>query len=442
MVKSVTIQLTKEISLPADFDEHGEKILEYGIEVYQQIEKLALLKDQSEKIKRIEEEHTKRVRKLEDEYSALQQRIKEEKRSENESINEWLEKGRSQRDREIEYLKEEIRNKDEKLHILMNSKQNQSIEDLNTKVLGLLQEIQSFNSYVGASSAQKGAVGENIVSQYLASHFPNYNVVDTSKNNASMSDLFMSSLDGKYNILVEVKNVNLLSNVDRQKFVYDIEVSSKNGKINGAILYSLHNANINSRCFNIVYHYGIPTLYISNVKNNIEMIQYGIFVLEELIQKSKMLDGGDEEGNEDLMKMIDMLNKSVNEEFDMLEKDRKQIIFYENQYKERFKRTSSQMSYVKSMIEKYGGEVKVSKKQKVEENGDGEGKGDEELINSLLQKIVDSGLKSEQINQSALTKLGIKNVDITKAGGIKQMKALLKTFVGSGGEPIIIKNDD
>ena len=31
------------------------------------------------------------------------------------------------------------------------------------------------------------------------------------------------------------------------KFINDIEISGKNGKINGAILYSMNNANINSR---------------------------------------------------------------------------------------------------------------------------------------------------------------------------------------------------
>ena len=89
-----------------------------------------------------------------------------------------------------------------------------------------------------------------------------------------MSDLFMTSNDGKYQILVEVKNVTTLSPTDKSKFINDIEISSKNGKINGAILYSMNNANINSRYFNIAYHFGIPTLYISNVKNNVEMIKY------------------------------------------------------------------------------------------------------------------------------------------------------------------------
>ncbi len=442
----ITIPLSSDISLPENFDLHAEKILLYGIEVYHNIEKLSILKNQNEKIKLIEDEYTQKLQRAKNEYITLEEKIKqyeiiikEQKSLENSQINELIEKGRTQREQEIIYLKEELRTKDEKLIALMNTKQNQSIEELNTKVLGLLQELQSFNSYVGVSTAQKGAVGENIVYQYLSSHFPNYNVLDTSKNNASMSDLFMTSSDGKYQILVEVKNVALLSPVDKAKFINDIEISAKNGKINGAILYSLHNANINSRAFNIVYHYGIPTLYISNVKSSVEMIRYGIFVMEELIQKNKYycenMDKSEEHA--DFIKMIDMVNKNINSEFDMLEKDRKQIIFYENQYKERFKRTSDQMNYVKNLVEKYNIDSNGSdgsgreKRQKIEESH-------ETIVNNILQKIVESKLPQDQLTQNNLIKIGLKSMDITKAGGIKQIKSLLKTYSST---PIIIQDD-
>jgi hypothetical protein len=442
--KIITIQISKNTILPDNFDTHSEKILQYGIEVHNNIEKIALLKNQSEKINALEEEYKQKLTKAQNEYIQLEDKtkhyeslIKEQKTLENSQINELIEKGRSQRDHEIEYLKNELKSKDDKLITLIESKQNQSIEDLNTKVIGLLQEIQSFNSYVGVSTAQKGSVGENIVFQYLSSHFPNYNVLDTSKNNASMSDLFMTSNDNKYQILVEVKNVAILSPTDKSKFMTDIEISSKNGKINGAILYSLHNANINSRTFNIVYHYGIPTLYISNVKNSVEMIKYGVFVMEELIQKNKYytenMDNSEE--HNDFIKMIDMINKNINYEFEMLEKDRKQIIFFENQYKERFKRTNEQMSYVKNLVEKYNVDVQVGKKQKTEKD---DSNNNDAIVQSILSKITENNVND--ITQMSLQKIGIKGSDISKAGGIKQIKTLLKTFV-TKSEPIIIQND-
>lgn len=442
-MKSITITISDHIILPENFDTHSEKILQYGIEVHNNIEKIALLKNQSEKIQIIEDEYKEKLSQAHNEFIQLEEKtkhyeslIKEQKNLESTQINELIEKGRSQRDQEIIYLKNELRTKDEKLITLIESKQNQSIEDLNTKVIGLLQEIQSFNSYVGVSTAQKGSVGENIIFQYLSSYFPNYNVIDTSKNNASMSDLFMSSNDGKYQILVEVKNVAILSPNDKSKFMTDIEISSKNGKINGAILYSLHNANINSRSFNIVYHCGIPTLYISNVKNSIEMIKYGVFVMEELIQKNKYytenMDNSEE--HNDFIKMIDMINKNINYEFEMLEKDRKQIIFFENQYKERFKRTNEQMNYVKNLIEKYNVDVQAGKKQKSDKDDN-----HETFIQILLSKINENNL--EDISQSSLSKIGIKGSDINKAGGIKQIKSLLKTF-DPKSEPIIIQTND
>ena len=418
----VTILCKKEITLPSNFEDHGERILQYGIDVYNNIEKLALLQSQKEKFENLEKEYNRKIENYELKIKEFETNLKKEKSFETEQINNFIEKGRIQRESEINYLKNELKEKDEKLRELIQKRNEKDLEELNNRVASILGELQSFNTYVGVSTAQKGSVGENIVFNYLSQNFSQYNVIDTSKNNASMSDLFMSSYDGKYNILVEVKNVNALSSNDKSKFINDIEISGKNGKINGAILYSMNNANINSRLLNISYHYGIPTLYISNVKNNMEMIKYGIFVMEELVLRNKFYNENSEKSelNDDFIKMIDSMNKYLNYEVEMLEKDRKMIIMLENQYKERFKKSSEQMGMIKNMVEKYN--VDISFVQEKEKSVD-----DTQFIDNLLQKIINSGLK-ENISQATLTKIGIKSCDILKAGGVKEIKSLLKSF--------------
>ncbi len=426
----IKILCKKEVLLPPNFEEHSERILQYGIDVYNNIEKLVLLQSQKEKIENLEKEYNRKIENYESKIKEYEQNIKKEKSLESEQISEFIEKGRAQRESEVSYLKNELKEKDEKLRLLIEKQNEKNMEELNNRVSSILSELQSFNTYVGVSTAQKGSVGEQIVYNYLTQNFSQYNVLDTSKNNASMSDLYMSSNDGKFNILVEVKNVNALSSTDKSKFINDIEISGKNGKINGAILYSMNNANINSRYFNIAYHYGIPTLYISNVKNNVEMIKYGIFVMEELIIRNKFYQENNQnnELNNDFIKMIDSMNKYLGIEVEMLEKDRKMIINLENQYKERFKRSSEQMNVIKNMVEKYN--VDVALVQEKEQN--------EDFINNLLQKIIDNGLK-ENISQSTLTKIGIKSCDILKAGGVKEIKSLLKSFISKDNSNIIIE---
>ncbi len=425
----IKILCKKEVLLPPNFEEHSERILQYGIDVYNNIEKLALFQSQKEKIENLEKEYNRKIENYELKIKEYEQNLKKEKSIESEQINGFIEKGRAQRESEVSYLKNELKEKDEKLRLLIEKQNEKSIEELNNRVSSILSELQSFNTYVGVSTAQKGSVGEQIVYNYLTQNFSQYNVLDTSKNNASMSDLYMSSNDGKYNILVEVKNVNALSSNDKSKFINDIEISGKNGKINGAILYSMNNANINSRYFNIAYHFGIPTLYISNVKNNVEMIKYGIFVIEELIMRNKFYHENNEnnELNDDFIKMIDSMNKYLGYEVEMLEKDRKMIINLENQYKERFKRSSEQMNVIKNMVEKYNVDVALVQEKKE----------DSDFMNHLLQKIIDNGLK-DNISQASLTKIGIKSCDILKAGGVKELKSLLKSF-SNKEENIIIE---
>ena len=428
----IIIQCKKEFTLPPHFKEDSERILQYGIDVYNNIEKLALLQSQKEKFESLEKEYNSKIENYESKIKEFESLLKKDKSFETEQINSFIEKGRIQRESEINYLKNELKEKDDKLRELIQKRNDKDLEELNNRVASILGELQSFNTYVGVSTAQKGSVGENIIYNYLSQNFSQYNVIDTSKNNSSMSDLFMTSNDGKYNILVEVKNVNILSSTDKSKFINDIEISGKNGKINGAILYSMNGANINSRPFNISYHYGIPTLYISNIKNNMEMIKYGIFVMEELVLRNKFYNENLEnnELNNDFIKMIDSMNKYLNYEIEILEKDRKMIISLENQYKERFKRSSEQMGTIKNMVEKYN--VDVSFVQEKNKSID-----DEEFIHNLLQKIINSGLK-ENINQSTLTKIGIKSCDILKAGGIKEIKSLLKSFSSFGESNNII----
>ena len=60
-MRSITIQVSDTLILPSNFEENGEKILQYGIEVHNNIEKFSLLKNQEEKIHSIEIEYTQKI---------------------------------------------------------------------------------------------------------------------------------------------------------------------------------------------------------------------------------------------------------------------------------------------------------------------------------------------------------------------------------------------
>ncbi len=93
------------------------------------------------------------------------------------------------------------------------------------------------------------------------------------------------------------------------------------------------------------------------------------------------------------------------------------------------------MSYVKNIVEKYNVDVQVGKKQKTEKD---DSNNNDAIVQSILTKITENNVND--ITQMSLQKIGIKGSDISKAGGIKQIKTLLKTFV-TKSEPIIIQND-
>ncbi len=428
-MKKINIELdvNDDFVLPKNFEEHGEKIIKLGYEVYNNIEKLSLLEHQTMKIVELEKEYEKKMLNYEQKIKYYEIQVKEQKALETQQVSEYIEKGRAQRESELNYLRNQIKEKDEKMVQMIEYQKNSMVEGLNKQMMNVLDELQIFNNYVGASTAQKGSVGESIVYQYICQHFPNYNVQDTSKNNSSMSDLYMVSSDSKYQILVEVKNVNILSPNDKSKFEYDIQMSSKNNKINGAIMYSLNNANINSRSLNIVYHYGVPTLYVSNVKQNMDVIRYGIFIMEELIKKNKYYQEKSEENeiHNDFVKIIDIMNKSLENEYEMMEKDRKQILVMENQYKERYKNVTEQMVQIKNMMDKYNIDLRVKSKENVVE------KSMEDFRDEILERIVNHNeYMKEQINQNSLIKMG----------GIKEIRSLLKTYTKK--ENVIIVEEE
>lgn len=411
----IEIEVSEGFEIPEGFIENAEKMIQYGYEVYrrmgeitesERVSKLqATFKREEERMKYKLEEMQERLRQQEEEMKA-------NRRLTGDEILRYMEEGRRQRDGEVSFLQARL-----------EEQRVQKEGEVSQRLVSLMTEIQAYNTYVGASAAQKGSVGEAYVYNYLSQYFPNYDVVDTSKSGTSMSDMYMESKDGKNRILVEVKNVATLTLVDRSKFEYDIQTCGKSGKINGAILYSLNTANINSRWLNIVYHSGIPTIYISNVRGSPEMIRYGIYVMEELIKRNIMYNESrqmDEE-HKDFVMTLDQLFRSAEQEVVSLERDRRLLIGLEDQYKERQRRLMGDMDRMRGMMEKYqmdtlreGGEVKVVE-------------GKEDVQRRIMEVIRGSmsGVVGE-LKQKTLTDLGIKASEIVKAGGIREIRSLMK----------------
>ena len=414
----ITLEVSDGFEFPEGFAENAERILEYGCEVYRRMGEVCESEEISrlqEKHKREEERYKMRLEELKEKIRSHEEELKAERRLERDEICRYMEDGRHQRDSEIQYLKDQLEEQRQRIQVTSASQQ----DGVSQRLTALFTEIQAYNSYVGASTAQKGAVGESFVYNYLCQHFPNYVVTDTSKNASSMSDMYMESTDQKYKILVEVKNVTTLTATDRTKFEYDIETCGKGGKINGAILYSLNPANIHSRWFNLVYHSNIPTLYISNVKASPEMMRYGIFVMEELIKRSGMYNASCqmEEEHNDFVRTMDMLYRSAEEELKSLERDRRILLSLEDQYKERQRRVSAGVDQMRGVMERYGMEVDLRRVEVVE------GKCD--LQTRMIARIQEAS-SGQDIKQKTLIDLGFKPVEIVKAGGIREIKSLLK----------------
>lgn len=406
-----------------------ERIIRFGLEVHKGIERHSLESVHSAKLQEIDSTYQRKLAALQDKISGYEEQIKHTAQLSREEVTKLIEQGHRQRESEIHFLREELEKSTKRTTDLLRELNKSRDEDLTQNITKVLSEIQSFNSFVGVS-ANRGAVGEVLVYEYLSTHFSNYTVEDTSKNATSMSDLYMTSTDSRFKFLIEVKNVTHLTAVDKRKFDHDIQTTLS--KINGAILFSLTPANISSRHFNIVYQHGVPVIYLSNVRQNPEMIKFGILILEELVSRNRYYQEttAKDDQYEDFVKTINLFNRTVTADLEQLEKDRRHIISLEAQYKERYSTVVKTNDYIREMVEKYSIMLNSSAMHtKVKTEQDRQREMDE-LKASVLKKIEDMGLGISNITQAALTKMGIKPADITRLGGIKQIKEMVKPTTG------------
>lgn len=428
--KILKLTVSSTFEVPEILNTHPEMIIRYGLEVHRGIERHSLEAVHSTKLKEIEADYSRKLTALQEKIDLYEDQIKHTSQLSREEVTKLVELGQHQRDSEIQFLREEIKKRDEKMTALIADINKSRHDEMSEKIGTLLTEIQSYNAHIGVA-ANRGAVGEAMVYEYLATHFSNYNIIDTSKNAMSMSDLYMCSMDDRFKILVEVKNVTALSVTDRKKFLLDIETSTRSEKINGAILFSLNpGANINSRSFNIVYEHNIPVIYISNIKNMPEAIKYAVFIMEELIGKNRYYVDSIQKDRqlEDLIKTVQTFHRTINLDLEQLEKTRRFIITLEAQYKEKSQQITQSNEFVKQMVERYSISLGASSTVKTEQDRQKEL---EDLKTSILKRIEEARLGQINITQAALTKLGIKPGDITRLGGIRQIKEMAKPIADS-----------
>ncbi len=164
------LNVGEDFVLPNNFEENGEKIIRLGTEIYNNMEKLSLLEHQTKKIVELEKEYEKKIEGYEQKIKYYEIQVKESKAMETEQVSEYIEKGRIQREHEINYLKSQLKEKDEKMvqinekmMIMMDNQKNNVLEGLNKQMMSVLDELQVFNNYVGASTAHKGSVGESLI---------------------------------------------------------------------------------------------------------------------------------------------------------------------------------------------------------------------------------------------------------------------------------------
>ncbi len=133
------------------------------------------------------------------------------------------------------------------------------------------------------SSASKGSIGENIVENFINTHFSLFQLINTSALH-SRGDFFLTNNTLK--LLIENKNMSNIRSDDIDKFYRDVKINVDSGSINAALFISLNDTYLinNKKGFVFEIKYGIPIVFIGNVYENIYIINYAIKILLYLVE--------------------------------------------------------------------------------------------------------------------------------------------------------------
>ena len=152
--------------------------------------------------------------------------------------------------------------------------------------------LKNLQARLELASHSKGRVAENQVYATLKKHFPNFTIVDTSREHGKGDQRVETSRQHK--ILIEIKNYES-GNVPQSqvnKFIHDVQLDSQ---LHVGILFSMAggiaNEIKNGSCFEVEWTGKHHLIYVSNAAEDETLLVWSVWLADELAETQKSVEG-------------------------------------------------------------------------------------------------------------------------------------------------------
>lgn len=171
------------------------------------------------------------------------------------------------------------------------------IRSLEEQVINAIAISSKLDSLIGKGStidnSTKGDFGENVVEQHITNWYPRSSLQDMSGQTAKGDRLWKY---GNMRCLIEVKNVQIIKNLDVQKFERDISIGIKDGYCDCAVFVSLKAENIPTKgTFYMEFVDSHPVLYVGGVYKDVHMLKIALDSIIQLQDAMKVFQSDDSE---------------------------------------------------------------------------------------------------------------------------------------------------
>lgn len=444
-IKTIIINLPYNYKIPEIILENNANdnanILTLGIQTRELQEEFIRKHDSNDKIKKILEEKDKfeietndKIQKMLKEKNKLESEIKEykddlnklkkEKTNEyNEGREEGIKLAKSDYEKMIKYLETTV-DIERKRYDEMKS----MIETLRKENITSQEKINDLLSKFKVSS-QIGEIGEFIVEDYIKEHLITINSNTDIKNVSSkegQGDL--EYINNNLKLLIEVKNVAVMTEKDIKKFYNNVEERRRRGEINAGLLISLRDTYLIDKRKGLVYELykmkinnksiEVPIIFISNVLNQHSLIKVSINFLSDIIEKMCILKENDKEENKD-KKERNLLINSIQDIYTYIqqlkkknENSKKQIKILEEDIKENEQKLLS----IDNNLNRTAEEVKDIKYDNNINIGKSNNKNQYQIHEDIYNKAKNEGIKitSNILKEWGYTERQIKCISIKK----------------------------
>lgn len=155
------------------------------------------------------------------------------------------------------------------------------IKSSGTNHENLINKIDSlFGSGNSIDNVEKGNFGEDYVTNYITTEYPDSELDDVSGETAH-GDCIWKLNAHSFSCLVEVKNVAHSRNLDVNKFIRDVDINTSNGLVNCGLFVSLKTDNIpNKGKFKCELLNGFPILYVSGIWKNPVLLSFALRTIQ------------------------------------------------------------------------------------------------------------------------------------------------------------------